>query len=76
MILLRDLDATLADLADRCRCLRTAKGMTTRQAAYAIGVSHGHYSEIENGRTSLSTATLRKLLAWIGAESVRPGGDN
>lgn len=43
------------------KALRTAYGWQTGKFAIAVGVTHGHLSNIEAGRKSATHETLRKI---------------
>lgn len=51
----------VAMIGDRLRGLRQQQGLTLRQLASAAGLSPALLSQIENGATDPSLATLRKL---------------
>ncbi|MYV99145.1 cupin domain-containing protein [Streptomyces sp. SID3343] len=55
-------------LGDRLRELRQHRGMTLRELAARAHVSAGLLSQIENGYTDPSVATLRKLAGVFDAE--------
>lgn len=55
-------------LGDRLRELRVRHGMTLRQLAAAAEVSPGLLSQLENGVTDPSLATLRRLASVFHAE--------
>jgi transcriptional regulator with XRE-family HTH domain len=57
-----DLDATLGP---RLRALRTRLGLSLRGLAVRAGVTFGAVSQIENGHSSPSVATLKKILAAL-----------
>ena len=48
-------------LGRKIRDLRLRRGLTVQQLAAASGLSKGFISQVENGRTSPSLATLRDL---------------
>jgi len=53
-------------LGERIRSLREARGLSLRAAAEAAGISAAALSQIENGQTSPSVATLEKLADGLG----------
>lgn len=55
-------------IGDRLRELRLRKELTLRQLAVEAGLSPGLLSQIENGQTEPSLATLRKLAEVFDAE--------
>jgi transcriptional regulator with XRE-family HTH domain len=55
-----------AALGARVRELRTEQGETTRSLAAAVGVTSGFISQVENGQTTPSLATLLRLAAKLG----------
>lgn len=55
-------------IGSRLRSLRQQQGLTLRQLAAQTGVSAALLSQIENGRTDPSVATLRKLATTFDAE--------
>src|SRR5689334_16588035 len=57
-----------AVLGERLRELRQSKGLTLKQLADRADVSTGLLSQIENGTTDPSLATLRKLSEVFEAE--------
>lgn len=50
----------------RLRELRASRGLSLRALAERAGVTAGALSQIENGHTSPSVSTLKKLLAALG----------
>lgn len=55
-----------ADLGSRVALLRDVRGMSLRALAAAAGVSSSFLSQLENGRTNASVASLRKIAAALG----------
>jgi transcriptional regulator with XRE-family HTH domain len=55
-------------IGERLRDLRQARGLTLRQLADLTGVSAALLSQVENGRTDPSIATMRRLAAVFDAE--------
>jgi DNA-binding XRE family transcriptional regulator len=45
---------------------RPGRTLTQRQAAAHIGISHGHYGDIEAGRRQPSVAVGRRMAAFFG----------
>lgn len=55
-----------AALGERVALLREVRGMSLRSLAAAAGVSSSFLSQLENGRTNASVASLRKIAAALG----------
>ncbi|UOQ57603.1 XRE family transcriptional regulator [Leucobacter allii] len=55
-----------AGLGPRVAVLRRLRGMSLRALAAASGVSSSFLSQLENGRTNASVASLRKIAAGLG----------
>lgn len=55
-----------AELGKRVALLREVRGMSLRALATAAGVSSSFLSQLENGRTNASVASLRKIAAALG----------
>lgn len=55
-----------AELGSRVALLRDVRGMSLRTLATAAGVSSSFLSQLENGRTNASVASLRKIAAALG----------
>ncbi|MCK6472791.1 MAG: helix-turn-helix domain-containing protein [Planctomycetes bacterium] len=53
-------------VGSRLRDLRASRGLSLRALAERAGVTAGALSQIENGHTSPSVSTLKKLLAALG----------
>jgi len=53
-------------LGERVRAIRVARGETTREMAARVGISAPYLSLIENGKRSVSLATLCKLAEYCG----------
>ncbi len=64
-------DPLAADVGRRIRALRERKGWNLEQLAWADGLSSkGHLSDLENGRTMPTVATLRGLATQLGVEAL------
>lgn len=50
----------------RLREAREARGESQRGTARAIGVGHGHLSQIETGQVDPKLSTLRRLADHLG----------
>ena len=59
-------DAPGTDLGARVAAFRELRGMSLRALAAAAGVSSSFLSQLENGRTNASVASLRKVAAGLG----------
>ena len=55
-----------AELGSRVALLREVRGMSLRALATSAGVSSSFLSQLENGRTNASVASLRKIAAALG----------
>ena len=61
------MDQGKADtLSEWVKSGRVDKGMTQRELCTALGVTVVHVSQIENGRSSVSLTSLRKMCAIFG----------
>src|SRR5690625_1783239 len=58
-------DAPASDLGERVSRYRELKGMSLRALAQAAGLSSSFLSQLENGRTNASVASLRKIAAAL-----------
>lgn len=58
-------DTASVAVGARIRTVRTARGMTLRGLARALGVSPATVSQIENGRTRLSVVRLERVAAIL-----------
>jgi transcriptional regulator with XRE-family HTH domain/mannose-6-phosphate isomerase-like protein (cupin superfamily) len=69
-------DAVMAAIGSSVRRARRRSGMSTRELAQRASLSQPFLSNIENGRSSPSVATLYKLAAalGIGASELLPAG--
>ncbi|QYM77087.1 helix-turn-helix domain-containing protein [Leucobacter luti] len=54
------------ELGRRVAEFRELRGMSLRALAHAAGVSSSFLSQLENGRTNASVASLRKIAAGLG----------
>lgn len=55
-----------SDLGARVAAFRSLRGMSLRALAAAAGVSSSFLSQLENGHTNASVASLRKVAAALG----------
>jgi len=55
-----------AKLGDNLKRIRTKKGITQGDIARSLGVSRGFISNIENGKTNPTLATIARLANSIG----------
>lgn len=53
-------------IGSELRALRLAKGLSTRELAGEIGITHSHVVRIENGKYAISIDTLNKLCQALG----------
>lgn len=60
-----------AQLGKRVAVLREVRGMSLRALATEAGVSSSFLSQLENGRTNASVASLRKIAAALGVSPAR-----
>jgi transcriptional regulator with XRE-family HTH domain len=62
----------IVDFGKKLRALRTAKGMTLRTLAKAIGVSFTYLSKIENGKVEYTPApdTIRALAKALDVDAL------
>jgi transcriptional regulator with XRE-family HTH domain len=63
------LEDRLEALGARVRALRLRLGLTQEQLGHRVGMSHGHVSEIETGRTNITMATLWRLADALGVQA-------
>lgn len=56
-------------LGNNLKRLRTKKGITQGDIARSLGVSRGFVSNIENGKTNPTLATIARLANAIGVTS-------
>ncbi|MBK0421696.1 cupin domain-containing protein [Leucobacter sp. CSA2] len=61
-----DLAAAERELGERIAAFRELRGMSLRAVAAAAGVSSSFLSQLENGRTNASIASLRKIAVALG----------
>ena len=59
------------ELGARIAAFRELRGMSLRAVAAASGVSSSFLSQLENGRTNASVASLRKIAAALGVPPAR-----
>lgn len=59
-------DEDEVDLGQRVAALREIRGMSLRSLSHEAGVSSSFLSQLENGRTNASVASLRKIAAALG----------
>lgn len=59
------------DLGARVAQFRQLRGMSLRALAHSAGVSSGFLSQLENGRTNASVASLRKVAAALGVTAAQ-----
>lgn len=50
----------------KLRALRTARGLTLRELARGLGLSHGHLSDLETGRRTPTIKTLCHIARYYG----------
>lgn len=60
-----------AELGLRVATFRQLRGMSLRSLAAAAGVSSSFLSQLENGRTNASVASLRKIATALGVSPVQ-----
>ena len=53
-------------IGSELRALRLAKGLSTRELAGQIGITHSHIVRIENGKYAISIDTLNKICQALG----------
>lgn len=56
--------AARTNLSEMLRLYRTLRGLTVRQLAPQIGISHATLSRVERGR-EMDLATFEKLVIWF-----------
>lgn len=61
-----DRDSFVLELGTRIRALRLGKNMSLEQLAFASGISKGHLSSIELGRTAMNVCTANKIARGLG----------
>ncbi|WP_427869736.1 helix-turn-helix domain-containing protein [Leucobacter luti] len=64
-------DEAERELGARITAFRQLRGMSLRAAAAASGVSSSFLSQLENGRTNASIASLRKIAAALGVSPIQ-----
>lgn len=64
-------EQTEHELGRRIAAFRDLNGMSLRALAAASGVSSSFISQLENGRTNASVASLRKIAAGLGVSPAR-----
>ena len=57
-------DLSLAEFGNIIKSLIRDKGITMKDVATITGISHSHFCNIVNGRTSVSSATYNKIFEW------------
>jgi len=55
-------------LVVRLRLARLASCRSQREVAAAVGIGHGHLSQIERGRVDPKLSTLRRLADCLGVQ--------
>lgn len=58
------------DIGSKLKVLREARRLTLKQLADQVGCTGAHLSQIENGHTSPSIATLKKIAEGLGVNIV------
>jgi len=56
-----DLSSFNAEIGERVRTIREAKGITTTELAQMVGMSQAQISRLENGKQGYRSATLCKI---------------
>lgn len=59
-------DGEALSLGEQVRAFRELRGLTVRQLAANLGLSPGFISQLENGRTGASLATLKRIAHALG----------
>ncbi len=67
--LARGAEESARQVGGRLKALRLGRGLTTQQVAERVGMAQQNVSRIEQGRHSVSYATLEKILAAMGYTS-------
>lgn len=53
-------------IGSELRALRISKGLSARELAQQIGITHSHVVRIENGKYAISIDTLNKFCQALG----------
>jgi transcriptional regulator with XRE-family HTH domain len=64
-----------ADLAARVKARRRELGLSQRDAAPAVGLSHATLSRVESGDYLPERDNLFRLLAWLGLSGAPPSAE-
>ena len=63
-----DLSSFNAEIGERVRTIREAKGITTTELAQMVGMSQAQISRLENGKQGFRSATLSKIADALHAK--------
>ena len=63
-----DLSSFNAEIGERVRTIRKAKGITTTELAQMVGMSQAQISRLENGKQGYRSATLSKIANALHAK--------
>lgn len=60
---------TVERFGSKLRALRTARGLTMRQLAYAIGFTDAHISDLENGKSRPGGELVLRVARFFGVST-------
>jgi transcriptional regulator with XRE-family HTH domain len=63
------MDSESKRLGENLKMIRTKKGISQGDIARSLGVSRGYISNIENGKTNPTLATIVRLASALGVKS-------